>query len=130
MSSRMLNICVASSALACSLWLVKSHSTKACSAFELKKRQDTTPLESIKCSTKLLGSVTALLLNVGFGRSFRPSKLRPCKSSVKLRSSATSNLGCAPNDANTPPVRGFIKVTHITGYLPPSDASLTSTGKP
>ena len=39
-------------------------------------------------------------------------------------------LGCAPNDTNTPPVRGFIRVTHITGYTPPSDASFTSTGKP
>ena len=84
----------------------------------------------MKCSTKLFGSVTALLTKVGAGKSFKPSKLRPCSNSVRLRSSATSRLGCAPNDANTPPVRGFIKVTHITGYCPPSDASFTSTGKP
>ena len=96
----------------------------------LKNFHETTPLESIKCSTKLFGSVTALLLNVGFGRSFRPSKLRPCNNSVKLRSIATSILGCAPNDANTPPVRGFMSVTHITGNSPPNDASLTRIGKP
>ena len=84
----------------------------------------------MKCSTKLFGSVTALDSKVGRGRSFRPSKLRPCSNSVRLRSSATSRLGCAPNEANTPPVCGFISVTHITGNSPPSDASLTSTGKP
>ena len=124
------NNAVASSALEFSPWLVKSHSTNSYSDFELKKRHDTTPLESIKCSTKLFGSVTALLLKVGFGKSFRPSKLRPCNNSVRLRSNATSNFGCAPKDANTPPVRGFIKVTHITGYFPPNEASLTNTGKP
>ncbi len=84
----------------------------------------------MKCSTKLFGSVSARLSKVGCGRSFRPSKLRPWSSSVRLRSSATSKLGWAPNEANTPPVRGFIRVTHITGNSPPSDASLTSTGKP
>src|SRR3954464_10932875 len=130
MSSRMPNNVAASSALELSPCPEKSHSTKSKSASALKKRHDTTPLESMKCSTKLLGSVTALLTKVGRGKSFRPSKLRPCSNSVRLRSSATSKLGCAPNEANTPPVRGFIKVTHITGYSPPSDASFTSTGKP
>jgi len=55
----------ASWALASSPSAVKSHSTKAKSALELKKRHDTTPLESMKCSTKLFGSVTALLSKVG-----------------------------------------------------------------
>ena len=36
---------------------------------------------------------------------------------------ATSKLGWAPKEANTPPVRGFIRVTHITGNSPPSEAS-------
>ena len=120
----------ASSAFACSPSPEKSHSTNSYSDLALKKRQETMPLESIKCSTKLFGSVTASLAKVGCGRSFRPSKLRPCSNSVRLRSSATSIVGCAPNEANTPPVRGFIKVTHMTGYCPPSEASFTSTGKP
>ncbi len=67
------------------------------------------PEESMKCSTKLFGSVTASELKVGGMKSFKPSKLRPCNSSVRLRSSATSKLGCAPKDAKTPPVRGFIR---------------------
>ena len=71
-----------------------------------------------------------MLLKVGLGTSFKPSKLRPCISSVKLRSNATSKLGCAPKEANTPPVFGFIKVTFITGYWPPRDASFTKIGKP
>ena len=87
-------------------------------------------MESIKCSTKLCGSVTARLLKVGGGTSFRPSKLRPCINSVRLRSSATCRLGCAPKEANTPPVRGFIRVTHITGNWPPREASFTRIGKP
>ena len=84
----------------------------------------------MKCKTKLLGSVSAWLLKVGGGTSFRPSKLRPCNNSVRERSRATSKLGCPPKDANTPPVFGFIRVTHITGNIPPKDASLIKTGNP
>src|SRR5450830_1769781 len=115
MSSRIPNKVAASSALEFSPWPEKSHYTNGSVALALKKRHDTMPLESIKCSTKLFGSVTASLAKVGRGKSLRPSKLRPCSNSVRLRSSATSKLGCAPNEAKTPPVRGFIKVTHITG---------------
>ena len=96
----------------------------------LKNFQEITPVESIKCSTKFSGSLIARLLKVGRGTSFKPSKLRPCNNSVKLRSSATSKLGWAPKEANTPPVFGFISVTHITGNFPPREASLTTTGKP
>src|SRR6056297_3023792 len=100
-------------AASCSLVPEKSHSQNSKSGLALKKRQETTPTESIKCSTKLFGSATVWELKVGSGRSFKPSKLRPWSSSVRLRSSATSKLGWAPNEAKTPPVRGFIKVTHI-----------------
>ena len=89
-----------------------------------------TPDESMKCSTKFSGSETAALLKVGRGKSFKPSKLRPCISSVRLRSSATSKLGWAPNEANTPPVLGIVMVTHMTGNCPPREASLTTIGKP
>ncbi|MNJ53829.1 hypothetical protein D3C77_492410 [compost metagenome] len=65
MPSRMPNKVAASSALACSPCPEKSHSTNSKSALALKKRHDTTPLESMKCSTKLFGSVTAWLSKVG-----------------------------------------------------------------
>src|SRR5690242_3515362 len=129
MSSSMPNNVAASSAFEFSPSPEKSHSTKSKSALELKKRHDTMPLESIKCSTKLLGSVKASHSKVDRCTSFRPPNLRPCSNSLKLRSSATSRLGYDPNEANTPPVHGFISVTHITGNFPPSDASFTSTGK-
>src|SRR5690554_7976186 len=94
----------------------------------MKKPQGSHSPEAKKCPTELVGSSPRLELKVGAGRSFRPSKLRPCSSSVRLRSSATWKLGWAPKEANTPPVFGFIRVTHITGNWPPREASFTSTG--
>ena len=58
------------------------------------------------------------------GAPFIESMCFPCKISVKVRSSATSKRGCAPNLRVTAPVRFSITAAQITGSLFPQEASM------
>ena len=77
----------------------------------------------MKCVSRLACSATSSLLNEGGENTSKSFKLRPCKSSVTVRSNATWKFGCAPKEAKQVPLFGFNKITQITGNSPPNDAS-------
>ena len=89
----------------------------------MNKSQEIKPLESMKCVSRLACSATSSLLNDGGENTSRSFKLRPCKSSVTVRSNATWKFGCAPKEAKQVPLLGLSNTTQITGYFPPNEAS-------